>query len=508
MKPRLLFVFFLFPLLCANSLVQSGRALSSGYPFIMDPPYGLKKVEAAIRKMLPSDGSFPYGQSLVLKESVYSSFSLAEKFTYNMIHAETYSQMCTIQMPRGYEPASIYGQMTNLFGEYSWSDRQLTFFTANRDSVQQLMKTVIEKEGQAGVNFLEVIVLINAKEMIPCLIDAYHKNTSNRYILTTLMLLMSNNKYPGFVHSDFYNKLYNRQTDGYSAYLAYSKVTEESIIRQAINFYHSLPNLVDCGPSVHPARAAHPKNDFVLVPKGSYRVGRKDSPQNPLRTVHVDNFRIAVFETTNRQFAAFVAATGYKTDAERLHNAMVFKPGLEEFQWIMDSTAWWRWPNGTGSGGIADRMDHPVTCISYKDVQAYCVWAGVRLPTLEEWEIACRAGTQTDYFFGSEDSHIGEYANIWHGHDHLKADQGDAYIYTAPVGSFRPNPWGLYDMYGNVFEFCTGKVSHSESPTVAHGRGGSWWCSKNSCHSFNSYSIGSVNVHASFSNQGFRAVKS
>ena len=245
----------------------------------------------------------------------------------------------------------------------------------------------------------------------------------------------------------------------------------------------------------------------VLVPKGEYQVGKKDSRQNPLRTVAVDSFRIAVYETTNREFAVFVAATGYVTDAEKRHNAMVFRPGLEEFRWIGDSTACWRWPNGISRGGIKDKMNHPVTSISYYDIRAYCAWAHVRLPTLEEWEIACRAGSKTDYFFGSEDSRIGEYANIWRGHDHMKADHSDGYMYTSPVGSFKPNPWGLYDMYGNVFEFCTGKLLPSESPTVAHARGGSWWCSKNSCHSFNSYSIGQVNVHASFSNQGFRVVK-
>ena len=246
---------------------------------------------------------------------------------------------------------------------------------------------------------------------------------------------------------------------------------------------------------------------FVLVPKGTYEVSKNANTQTPLRKVQIDSFRIAMYETTNRQFAAFVAATGYVTDAEKRHNALVFEPGLDEFRWLEDSTACWRYPNGISRGGINNRMGHPVTCISYHDVQAYCNWAKVRLPTLDEWEIACRAGTRTNYFFGESDKAIQSYANIWHGHDHKKADTTDGYMYTSPVGHFKPNPWGLYDMYGNVFEFCTGKLSPNERPAIAHSRGGSWWCSKNACHAFNSYNIGQVHVRASFSNQGFRVVK-
>lgn len=249
------------------------------------------------------------------------------------------------------------------------------------------------------------------------------------------------------------------------------------------------------------------QSGFVVVPKGVYEVGRLNDSRNPLRKVKVDSFHIAIYETTNRQFAAFVSATGYVTDAEKRHNALVFEPGLGEFRWKSDSTAYWRFPNGKSRGGITNRMNHPVTCISYHDIQAYCTWAGMRLPTLDEWEIACRAGTNTNYFFGNNFRQIKPYANIWYGRDHLKADRTDGFMYTSPVGHFKPNPWGLYDMYGNVFEFCSGKVSAAQSPTLAHARGGSWWCSANACHAFNSFSIGQVNNRASFSNQGFRVVR-
>lgn len=247
-----------------------------------------------------------------------------------------------------------------------------------------------------------------------------------------------------------------------------------------------------------------PAPDFVRVEAGPYTVGRSDRVDNPVRTIKVKGFQIATKETTNAEFARFVRATHYVTDAERLHNGMVFQPPLPEFQWIKDKTAQWRWPNGKSRGGIEGKADHPVTGISYSDAVAYCKWAGYRLPSLLEWEVACRAGTTSDYFFGDDVLDIKAYANIWHGRDHKKADQSDGYMTTAPVGSFLPNPWGLYDMYGNVFEFCSGKMPRDTSDRIVHARGGSWWCSKNSCCFFNSFDIGKVDRHASFSNLGFR----
>ncbi|HMR92145.1 MAG TPA: SUMF1/EgtB/PvdO family nonheme iron enzyme [Chitinophagaceae bacterium] len=255
------------------------------------------------------------------------------------------------------------------------------------------------------------------------------------------------------------------------------------------------------------AGKAQADTGLVQVPAGSYAIGKKGHLLNPYRVITLKSYCIAKTETTNRQFAAFVQATGYVTDAEKRKNAMVFEPGLKEFRWLEDSTAHWRFPNGISRGGIEDKMDHPVTCISYADAIAYCKWAGVRLPTLQEWEVASRAGSGQDYFFGENRDELIRYGNIWHGRDHLSADSTDGYMYTSPGGSFAPNAWGLYDVYGNVFEFCSGKLSPEEKNTVAHARGGSWWCSKNACSFFNSVDIGRVHIHASFSNQGFRIAK-
>ena len=249
-----------------------------------------------------------------------------------------------------------------------------------------------------------------------------------------------------------------------------------------------------------------PPVGFVTIPTRVYRLGKEDRVQNPPRRVRLRAFEIARTETTNREFEAFVRATGYVTDAERRHDAMTFRPPLPEFRWIRDPTASWRFPNGRKGGGIEGKETHPVTTISYADALAYCRWAEARLPSLDEWEAACRAGTTTDYAFGSDRKAIGRYANVWHGRDHRKPDLSDGYLTTSPVGSFKPNPLGLYDMYGNVFEFCSGRIV-GDRPTRRHARGGSWWCSANACCFFNSADVGTVDLHASFSNQGFRVAR-
>jgi formylglycine-generating enzyme len=248
--------------------------------------------------------------------------------------------------------------------------------------------------------------------------------------------------------------------------------------------------------------------EFVKIPAGTYVLGKKSHGLNKEHKVLLKEFSISITEITNAEFERFVIATNYRTDAEKRHNAMVFEPGLREFEWMEDSTAYWRFPNGVSRGGIENKMNHPVTCISYRDAQAYCKWAGYRLPTLDEWEAAARANTTTDFFFGANNQHIHQYANIWKGEDHLKADSTDEFVYTAPVKSFAPNAFGLYDMYGNVFEFCSGEPFGATSkPGVVHARGGSWWCSIHSCGFFNSVDIGRVASIASFSNQGFRVVR-
>jgi sulfatase modifying factor 1 len=247
---------------------------------------------------------------------------------------------------------------------------------------------------------------------------------------------------------------------------------------------------------------------FVLIPGGTYELGKKEHKINPQRTVQVGSFLLSEAEVTNAQWLSFIEATDYKTTAEKYHNAMTFYVGLDEFKWVMDSTASWRFPFGKNQEGIQDKMDHPVTCISYLDILKYCEWAKVSLPTLDQWEIACRANTKGPYHFEGGLNELNNYGNIWQSETHQKLTVKEDYLYTSPVKNYKPNPWGLYDMYGNCFEFCADNPEvWKDNKKVACARGGSWWCSSNSCNFFNSYDIGKVNKRASFSNHGFRVVK-
>lgn len=251
------------------------------------------------------------------------------------------------------------------------------------------------------------------------------------------------------------------------------------------------------------------RNDenFVTVKAGEYEIGDKNKSMNPLKTIKLNSFKISKFEVTNSEFEKFVLATNYLTDAEKFKNGQVFDSSLPEFEWKTDSTAYWRYPQGRKNGNIEGKMNHPVTCISYNDAITYCNWANVRLPLLEEWEVASR-GHQNRKSFLDDKKNINQYANIWQGKNHQTIDTIDKYVFTSPVGSFLSSELGLYDMYGNVFELCLNKPEKiKQNKNLVAARGGSWWCSTNSCDFFNSHDIGILDKNASFSNVGFRVVK-
>ena len=214
------------------------------------------------------------------------------------------------------------------------------------------------------------------------------------------------------------------------------------------------------------------------VPGQTYTMGsdRHYSEEGPAHLVAVDGFWLESHQVTTAEFAAFVDATGYLTVAERPLDPADF-PGapvenLQPGSMVFTQTAgpvdlrhlslWWTWtpgaswrhPEGPHSSSL-DREDHPVVHVAYEDAEAYAAWAGRELPTEAEWEAAARGGLdQTTYTWGDEPEASGErLANYWHGDFPWRPAPG--YGRTSAVGSFPANPYGLFDMAGNVWEWTT-----------------------------------------------------
>ncbi|MGH3342503.1 MAG: formylglycine-generating enzyme family protein [Carbonactinosporaceae bacterium] len=214
---------------------------------------------------------------------------------------------------------------------------------------------------------------------------------------------------------------------------------------------------------------------MVPIAARSFLMGGADPEGNPadgegpVREVYLTPFLMDAHAVTNRQFAAFVKATGHTTDAERCgwafaFYALVHPRGREAVLagevpsapwWLAVDGAWWREPDGPGSS-IGDRPNHPVVQVSWHDAVAYAAWAGKRLPTEAEWEMAARGGLdQERYPWGSELTPRGRHrANIWQGRFPTENAGEDGHLGTAPVNAFGANGFGLYNASGNVWEWC------------------------------------------------------
>jgi formylglycine-generating enzyme len=185
------------------------------------------------------------------------------------------------------------------------------------------------------------------------------------------------------------------------------------------------------------------------------------SDQFPQHRVRITKpYYLGAHEVTVRQFWEFVKATGYKTEAERNGKGGWGYSGNKEKPFKQDPRFSWR------NLGYPQSGNHPVVNVSWNDAVAFCAWLSrkeghtYRLPTEAEWEYACRAGTQTRYCNGDDPEKLAEVGNV--ADAAIKEALGDTtisardgYVFAAPVGQFRPNAWGLYDMHGNVAEWCT-----------------------------------------------------
>ncbi|WP_373895470.1 formylglycine-generating enzyme family protein [Virgibacillus sp. CBA3643] len=275
------------------------------------------------------------------------------------------------------------------------------------------------------------------------------------------------------------------------------------------------------------------REKMVYLSGGDFLMGAEDEDgfptdkEGPVRKVHVKPFYIDRTTVSNREFKQFIDETNYITDAEKYEWSFVFYKFLSEAQQNrspqVQGTPWWRavekayWyqPEGEGSS-IVDRLDHPVVHVSWNDVKAFCSWAGKRLPTEKEWEYAARGGLeQNKYAWGDELHPNGEhYCNIWQGDFPRTNTKEDGYMGTAPVESFPPNGYELYNMAGNVWEWCSDWFDKSLnlSPKVNHNtpkamRGGSYLCHYSYCNRYRVASRSCNTMDSSTGNLGFRCVR-
>ena len=243
-----------------------------------------------------------------------------------------------------------------------------------------------------------------------------------------------------------------------------------------------------------PPGSAPPRPGTVWIPGGAFRMGSNDfyPEERPVRQVRVDGFWIDRHPVTNQQFARFVAATGYVTVAERAPDPALY-PGAPAENLVPGSMVcfptagpvdlannaqWWAWtpgadwrhPRGPAST-IAGMMQHPVVHVALEDVEAYCAWAEVDLPTEVEWEYAARGGLPGAIFtWGNEERPDGQImANSWQGHFPWQNTKEDGYVFTSPVGSFPANGYGLLDMAGNVWEWTRDWYTTRQEGAVIKG---------------------------------------
>ena len=305
---------------------------------------------------------------------------------------------------------------------------------------------------------------------------------------------------------------------------------------------------------------------MVWIPGGTFSMGGDNNQARqdefPKHTVKLDGFFMDVTEVTNAQFAKFVATTAYITTAEKDINwedlkkqlpsdtskpedeilkaaSLVFVPTESEVS-LQDYSQWWSWSHGANwkhpkgiESDIVGKENLPVVHISWDDANAYCQWAGKRLPTEAEWEFAARGGLEKNTYVWGNDSVVDEkkQCNYWQGIFPYKNDVTDGFFGSAPVKSFSPNGYGLYDMAGNVWEWCADNYNYNyydefekvqitnnpkgplksydpDEPLVAKKvmRGGSFLCNESYCSGYRVSARMKSSPDSSMEHLGFRCV--
>lgn len=278
---------------------------------------------------------------------------------------------------------------------------------------------------------------------------------------------------------------------------------------------HAAPSRADLAAL---AAAAPEQLRLVALPPGTFRMGSEDPAayaadgEGPVRAASVEAFAIGATTVTVAEFAVFVEDTGYRTDAERHGNSLVFVAllgeGLRRRSPSVLETPWWRqvegatWfrPEGPGSA-VDDRLDHPVTHVSQRDARAYADWLGARLPTEVEWEYAARGGLdQQPYPWGGvlEPEGVAR-MKIFSG---TFPDGPTGRVGTEPAAAFPPNAFGLHNLTGNVWEWtASGLASGDDRPVL---RGGSYMCHDSYCRRYRTSARTAATADTSLGHTGFR----
>ena len=294
------------------------------------------------------------------------------------------------------------------------------------------------------------------------------------------------------------------------------------------------PQSVRSGPA-----NADQSRPMVDLPGGTFLMGTDYAQafpadgEGPVRSVTVSPFRIDTFPVTNKDFAAFIEDTGYKTESEIYGWSFVFWMQLPPDRlnelvedtvaaapwWCKVNGADWRHPEGPGSQA-EDRPDHPVVHVSWNDAAAYAAWAGKALPTEAQWEYAARGGLEQKlYPWGDELTPGGEHlCNIWQGEFPRVNTAEDGFVAVCPVDSFPPNGFGLSTITGNVWEWCAdwfhtsfNRQPHQDPLGPARGeakvmKGGSFLCHASYCNRYRVAARTSNTPDSATSNIGFRCV--